>query len=58
MGERINQTLKQILRTATHGLADWTEGLDGAEMAINNAALADCGYSPFYLNYGIHPCVR
>ena len=55
--ERTNQTLKQILRTVTHGLTDWTEALDGAEMATNNAELAGCGYSPFYLNYGFHPCV-
>ena len=55
--ERTNQMLKQILRTDTHGLHDWTEALDGAEMAMNNAEFAGSGYSPFYLNYGFHPCV-
>jgi hypothetical protein len=26
-------------------------------MAINNAEISGCGFSPFYLNYGFHPCV-
>ena len=35
--ERTNQTVKQILRTATLGFMDWSLVIDNPEMAINSS---------------------
>ena len=55
--ERTNQTMKQVMRTLLiqHPDTTWYENLLLAEMAINNAPIANTSYSPYYLNYGYHP---
>ena len=51
--ERTNQTLLQVLRTmcAERGTRDWLRLLTLAEMAINNAPIANTEYTPYYLTY-------
>src|SRR5262249_42398304 len=54
--ERMNRTLEQILRMyVEYNQKNWESLLPLAEFAINNHVSASTGYSPFYLNYGLHP---
>ena len=57
--ERMNRSVEQVLRTLLDNspLEKWEEKLPLVEMAINNSNLFHCEYSPFYLNYGFHPCL-
>ena len=57
--ERMNRTVEQVLRTTLDRLPLelWEEKLPLVEMCINNSNLFHSEYSPFYLNYGFHPCV-
>ena len=53
--ERMNATIKQLLRIAQYQDRNWLDVLDVVEMAVNNAPLVDSDFSPYYLNYGYHP---
>jgi RNase H-like domain found in reverse transcriptase/Reverse transcriptase (RNA-dependent DNA polymerase)/Integrase zinc binding domain/Chromo (CHRromatin Organisation MOdifier) domain/Retroviral aspartyl protease len=56
--ERANQTLESILRAfVNQRQSNWDLLLSSAEFAYNNATNASTGYSPFFLNSGIHPRV-
>ena len=58
--ERMNQTVSQILRSMfvseSSRFVDWTTKLSLAEIAINNSAVHESKFTPYYLNYGFHPC--
>jgi hypothetical protein len=55
--ERANRTLEDMLRAYTNYRQDnWDQHLSAAEFACNAAPNASTGLSPFYLNYGQHPC--
>ncbi len=53
--ERLNQTLKQLLRASEYEDRPWIDMLDVVEIAINNAPLVTTDFSPYFLNYGFHP---
>jgi len=54
--ERINQILKEFLRTFTNYLQDnWADLLPLAEFSYNNAYHSSIKTTPFYANYGFHP---
>lgn len=54
--ERANRTYEQILRAYIHPFHDnWSSLLPVAEAAYNRAINISTGYSPFYLNTGMHP---
>jgi hypothetical protein len=54
--ERANRTLKQMLRFYVNiQLSDWDELLLCCEFAYNNSEQASTGFTPFFLNYGLHP---
>lgn len=54
--ERTNRTLEDMLRAYTNERqTDWDLHLTTAEFAVNNAAQASTGQTPFFLNYGEHP---
>jgi len=56
--ERANRTLEQCLRMYVGPRQDdWDELLDVVEFAINDSNNPSTGYSPFYLMYGMNPCV-
>ena len=61
--ERTVQTTKQLLRIVTllsqqdESDLHWLDALPAVEMAINNAPIASTPYSPYFLNYGFHPCL-
>ena len=55
--EQINQTLEQYLRIyCDYHQDNWSQLLPLAEFVYNNAKSASTGTSPFYANYGRHPC--
>lgn len=55
--ERANRTLEDMLRSYVNvKLNDWDEHLSAVEFAYNNSKQASTGYTPFFLNYGRHPC--
>ena len=58
LAERTNQTMKQLLRTATFQGSSWFDVLPHAEMAMNNAPILNTDFSAYYLNYGYHPCLE
>ena len=58
LAERVNQTMKQLLRIAHFQGSAWIDVLAHAEMAMNNAPILGTDFSAFYLNYGFHPCVE
>ena len=62
--ERINQTMKQVLRTVVLSkqqqpncgtYPNWLRLLDMVEIVINNAPIANTELSLFYLTFGYHP---
>ena len=56
--ERVNQTLEQYLRIyCDFHQDDWSQLLPLAEFTYNNAKNSSTQMSPFYANYGYHPCV-
>jgi hypothetical protein len=56
--ERVNQTLEQYLRIFCNTRQDnWVKFLASAKFAYNNAASESTLQSPFYLEYGYHPCM-
>ena len=56
LAERTNQTMKQLLRIAHLRGSAWYDVLPLCEMAIKIAPLPNSHVSPFFLNYGFHPC--
>jgi hypothetical protein len=54
--ERAHRTLEDMLRAYVNDKHDdWDLHLAAAEFAYNNSRQASTGFTPFYLNYGIHP---
>ena len=58
LAERMNQTMKQLLRAAQFEGFSWYDVLPHAEMAMNNAPIMNTDFSAYYLNYGYHPCLK
>ena len=55
--ECVNQILETYLQSHVNYLQDnWVTFLPLAEFAYNNAESATTKHSPFYANYGFHPC--
>jgi Reverse transcriptase (RNA-dependent DNA polymerase)/RNase H-like domain found in reverse transcriptase/Integrase zinc binding domain/Chromo (CHRromatin Organisation MOdifier) domain/Retroviral aspartyl protease len=55
--ERANRTLEDMLRAYVNvHHDDWDKHLPLLEFAVNNAKHESTGYSPFFMNYGLHPC--
>jgi hypothetical protein len=56
--ERMNRTLEEMLRAfvqAPHR-DNWDQYLSHLEFAYNDSVQASTGATPFFLNYGQHPC--
>lgn len=54
--ERANKTLKEMLRSYVQdGGADWDEWVPMVEFAYNNSEHPGTGFTPFFLNHGVHP---
>ena len=54
--ERTNRIIEQMLRHHVNERQDdWDQHLLPAQFAYNNAVQDSTQYSPFYLNYGVHP---
>ncbi len=54
--KRVNHVLEQYLRcTIAYQQDDWAELLPLAEFSYNNSVHASTGFTPFFVNYGIHP---
>jgi hypothetical protein len=54
--ERVNRVLEDLLRHFTNAeQTNWDTLLPMVEFAINNSQHASSGFTPFYLNYGLHP---
>lgn len=54
--ERVNRVLEDLLRHFTNAeQTNWDTLLPMVEFAINNSKHASSGFTPFYLNYGVHP---
>lgn len=57
--ERTNQSLEQYLRIYTdRRVEDWSTLLPTAEFAYNNQASEATKNSPFFIEYGRHPCAE
>jgi hypothetical protein len=57
--EVMNRVVEMVLRCTLHASQDtshWERILSTVEFAINNSPAQSTGYTPFYLNYGFHPC--
>ncbi|SPC65294.1 related to transposon-encoded proteins with TYA, reverse transcriptase, integrase domains in various combinations [Ustilago sp. UG-2017b] len=55
--EHVNQVLEQFLRGySNHLQTDWSNLLPLAEFSYNNAEHASTQLTPFFTNYGYHPC--
>ena len=48
--------MKHVLRVAHLQGQNLYDVLHLAEIAMNNAPIRNTAYSPFFLNYGYHPC--
>ena len=56
--ERANRTIEEMLRSyVTTAQIDWDEHVSMLELAYNNATQASTQFSPFFMNYGLHPNV-
>lgn len=56
--ERANRTLEETLRAYVNTKHDdWDTHLPLIEFAYNNKINASTGFTPFFLNYGVHPRV-
>lgn len=54
--ERVNQELEQYLRIfINHRQSDWVDWLPIAEFSYNDRTHKSTGFSPFFLNSGLHP---
>ena len=57
--EAMNRVVEMVLRCVLHADRDyssWESVLPTVEFVINNSPSQATGYTPFYLNYGFHPC--
>jgi RNase H-like domain found in reverse transcriptase/Reverse transcriptase (RNA-dependent DNA polymerase)/Integrase zinc binding domain/Ty3 transposon capsid-like protein/Chromo (CHRromatin Organisation MOdifier) domain len=55
--ERLNGILEQYIRIyCNYQQNDWCKLLPLAEFAYNNSIQASTKQTPFYANYGLHPC--
>ena len=57
--EAVNRVVEMTLRCTLHASQEprqWEKYLSMAEFTINNTPSIATGYTPFYLNYGYHPC--
>ena len=57
--EAMNRVVEMVLRCVMHAGRDnsqWETLLPTVEFVINNSPTQATGYTPFYLNYGFHPC--
>ena len=57
--EAVNRVVEMTLRCTLHANQEphhWEKYLSMAEFTINNTPSQATGYTPFYLNYGYHPC--
>ena len=55
----MNRVVEMVLRCVLHADRDhssWESVLPTVEFVINNSPSQSTGYTPFYLNYGFHPC--
>ncbi|GMF26474.1 unnamed protein product [Phytophthora fragariaefolia] len=52
--ERANSVVEDVLRSFATSLKSWSSFLPMVEFALNNAAHASTGLTPFYVNYGRH----
>ena len=54
--ERINQEVEQYLRIfVNERQTDWYDWLPSASFSYNDKTHSSTGYSPFYINHGMHP---
>ena len=54
--ERVNQEIEEYLQFyISHRQNNWVKYLPMGEFAYNNSVSETTGYSPFYLQYGLHP---
>jgi len=54
--ERANRTIEEMLRSyVSTNQTDWDEHVSMLELAYNNATQASTQFSPFFMNYGLHP---
>ena len=53
--ERMNCTIKQLLRVSQYQDRNWLDVLDILKMAVSNAPLVETYFSTYYLTYGYHP---
>ena len=57
--EAMNRVVEMVLRCTLHAGqegSNWEKLLSTVEFVINNSPTQATGYTPFYLNYGFHPC--
>ena len=57
--EAVNRVVEMTLRCTLHASQEphqWEKYLSMAEFTINNTPSQSTGYTPFFLNYGYHPC--
>ncbi|KAE9356664.1 hypothetical protein PF008_g3516 [Phytophthora fragariae] len=55
--ERANRVVEDVLRSFATSFKSWSSFMPMVEFALNNAAHASTGLTPFYVNYGRHPRV-
>ena len=54
--EQMNQEIEQYIRLfVNYRQSNWAEWLSIAEFALNDKVSSSTGFSPFFLNYGLHP---
>lgn len=54
--KRVNQEIEQYLCLfINYHQSDWAEWLPITEFALNDKVSSSTGYSPFFLNYSLHP---
>jgi len=52
----MNQEIEQYIRLfVNYRQSNWAEWLSIAEFALNDKVSSSTGFSPFFLNYGLHP---
>ena len=57
--EAMNRVVEMVLRCLLHEektYEDWEKNLSIVEFVINNSPAQSTGYTPFFLNFGYHPC--
>ena len=57
--EAMNRVVEMVLCCTLHEGqegSNWERMLSTVEFAISNHPTQTIGYTPFYLNYGFHPC--